>query len=37
MLIAAYAHDAGHAGYRNDFYLNTSHKLTIIYGNRSPL
>ena len=35
MLIAAYAHDSGHEGLTNAYYINSKHPLSI--NNISPL
>lgn len=37
ILIAAYAHDNGHQGLTNNFYINSQHALAIKYKNESPL
>jgi hypothetical protein len=37
MLIAAYAHDNGHRGLTNDYYINTDDQLAITYQYKSPL
>ena len=36
-LIAAYAHDNGHQGLTNGFYINSVDDLAIRYYNNSPL
>lgn len=36
-LIAAYAHDNGHQGLTNNFYINSEDELALRYSNQSPL
>ena len=36
-LIAAFAHDAGHRGFTNNFYIKTNNKLALDYSYESPL
>ena len=37
ILIAAYAHDNGHKGLSNNFYINSNDPLAIRYSYISPL
>ncbi len=36
-MLAAYAHDNGHQGLTNNFYINSEDELSIKYSNESPL
>lgn len=36
-LIAAYAHDVGHQGLTNEYYINNNHELALTYLYMSPL
>lgn len=35
--MAAYAHDIGHQGYTNQYYINHNHELALTYLYSSPL
>jgi hypothetical protein len=37
ILLAAYAHDNGHQGLTNNFYINSEDPLALTYSNISPL
>lgn len=37
LLIAAFAHDIGHFGFKNKFVIESGHPLTLIYHDRSPV